>query len=59
MTLYCLTDLDIDLGPLVIDDETLSERLPEESPSLLISLYTVYGLLFHMGYLTRSKHHNL
>ncbi|XP_026496684.1 acidic leucine-rich nuclear phosphoprotein 32 family member A isoform X2 [Vanessa tameamea] len=47
-------DLDIDLGPLVIDDESLSERLPEESPSLLVSLYTVYGLLFHMGYLLRN-----
>ncbi|XP_046963061.1 acidic leucine-rich nuclear phosphoprotein 32 family member A isoform X1 [Vanessa cardui] len=47
-------DLDIDLGPLVIDDESLSERLSEESPSLLVSLYTVYGLLFHMGYLLRN-----
>ncbi|XP_050343496.1 acidic leucine-rich nuclear phosphoprotein 32 family member A isoform X2 [Nymphalis io] len=47
-------DLDINLGPLVIDDESLSERLPEELPSLLVSLYTVYGLLFHMGYLLRN-----
>lgn len=52
-----LPDLDINLGSLVIDDESLSERLPEESPSLLVSLYTVYGLLFHMGYLLQSKHH--
>ncbi|XP_069358228.1 acidic leucine-rich nuclear phosphoprotein 32 family member A isoform X2 [Maniola hyperantus] len=50
-------DLDIDLGPLVIDDDSLSERPPETSPSLLMSLYTVYGLLFHMGYLLKSKHH--
>ncbi|XP_023949435.2 acidic leucine-rich nuclear phosphoprotein 32 family member A isoform X2 [Bicyclus anynana] len=50
-------DLDIDLGSLLIDDGSLSERNPEASPSLLISMYTVYGLLFHMGYLLRSKHH--
>ncbi|CAH2216235.1 jg22543, partial [Pararge aegeria aegeria] len=47
--------LDIDLSSLFIDDDSLSERPPETSPSLLISLYTVCGLLFHMGYLLRNS----
>lgn len=54
---YWIADLNIDFGQLVIDDESLSERSPETSPSFLISLYTVYGLLFHMGNLLKSKHH--
>ncbi|XP_045487844.1 acidic leucine-rich nuclear phosphoprotein 32 family member A isoform X2 [Pieris rapae] len=49
-------DLGIDLGPLVIDDD-YSERTPEMTSSFLVSLYTVYGLLFHMGNLLKSKHH--
>ncbi|XP_041970684.1 acidic leucine-rich nuclear phosphoprotein 32 family member A isoform X1 [Aricia agestis] len=47
-------DLNIDFGRLMIDDESLSDRSPETSPSLLITLYTVYGLLFHMGYLMKK-----
>ncbi|XP_072939435.1 acidic leucine-rich nuclear phosphoprotein 32 family member A isoform X1 [Epargyreus clarus] len=47
-------DVDIDLGPLVIDD-SLSESSPETKPSLIMSLYTVYGILFHMGYLLKSS----
>lgn len=55
---YCVTDLDIDLGPLVInDDDSISERPEEERTSLPMILYTVYGLLFHMGILLKSKHH--
>ncbi|XP_038220297.1 acidic leucine-rich nuclear phosphoprotein 32 family member A isoform X3 [Zerene cesonia] len=49
-------DLDIDLSPLVIDDDdTLAMRPADKKSSLLISLYTVYGLLFHMGYLLKSS----
>ncbi|XP_063377148.1 acidic leucine-rich nuclear phosphoprotein 32 family member A isoform X1 [Cydia fagiglandana] len=47
-------DVDIDLGPLVIDDEP-SDRPPESRSSLPVVLYTIYGLLFHMGYLTKSS----
>ncbi|XP_037296514.1 acidic leucine-rich nuclear phosphoprotein 32 family member A isoform X2 [Manduca sexta] len=43
-------DLDIDLSPLVIDD-CISERPAEERTSFPMILYSVYGLLFHMGYL--------
>ncbi|KAL0882312.1 hypothetical protein ABMA27_000829 [Loxostege sticticalis] len=48
-------NLDIDLGPLVIDDGSLSERPEESRTTLPMLLYTVYGLLFHMGYLLRSS----
>ncbi|KOB66755.1 Acidic leucine-rich nuclear phosphoprotein 32 family member A [Operophtera brumata] len=47
-------DLALDLGPLVIDDS--SESPAEGSTSLPMILYTVYGLLFHMGLLLKSKH---
>ncbi|CAG4992468.1 unnamed protein product [Parnassius apollo] len=48
-------DVDIDFGPLVIDDDSLSQRPQDTKPSLLMSLYTVYGLLFHMGYLIKKS----
>ncbi|CAD0197504.1 unnamed protein product [Chrysodeixis includens] len=48
-------DLDIDLGPLVIDDDSISERPAEERTSLPMILYSVYGLLFHMGFLLKSS----
>ncbi|XP_045534807.1 acidic leucine-rich nuclear phosphoprotein 32 family member A isoform X2 [Papilio machaon] len=48
-------DVDIDLGPLVIDDDSLSQRLTETKPSLLMSIYSVYGLIFHMGYLLKNS----
>ncbi|CAG4915550.1 unnamed protein product [Colias eurytheme] len=48
-------DLGIDLGPLVIDDDTLAMRPAEQKSSLLVTMYTVYGLLFHMGYLLKSS----
>ncbi|XP_047525357.1 acidic leucine-rich nuclear phosphoprotein 32 family member A isoform X1 [Pieris napi] len=47
-------DLGIDLGPLIIDDD-YSERTPEMTSSFLVSLYTVYGLLFHMGTLLKNS----
>ncbi|XP_013190321.1 acidic leucine-rich nuclear phosphoprotein 32 family member A isoform X1 [Amyelois transitella] len=47
-------DLDIDLGPLVIDD-SVSERPVESRTTLPVLLYTVYGLLFHMGYLMKRS----
>lgn len=54
-----IADLGIDLDPLIIDDD-YSERTPEmTSSSFLVSLYTVYGLLFHMGYILKSKHRNI
>ncbi|CAF4811483.1 unnamed protein product [Pieris macdunnoughi] len=46
--------LGIDLGPLIIDDD-YSERTPEMTSSFLVSLYTVYGLLFHMGNLLKNS----
>ncbi|KPI91387.1 PREDICTED: acidic leucine-rich nuclear phosphoprotein 32 family member A isoform X2 [Papilio xuthus] len=48
-------DVDIDLGPLVIDDDSLSQRPTETKPSLLMSIYSVYGLIFHMGYLLKKS----
>ncbi|CAH0702866.1 unnamed protein product [Spodoptera exigua] len=48
-------DLDIDLGPLVINDDSISEIPEEERTSLPMILYTVYGLLFHMGFLLKSS----
>lgn len=54
----CLTDLDLDLGPLIIDD-SVTDIPKEQQTSLPLVLYTVYGLLFHMGYLLKSKHHYL
>ncbi|XP_053603525.1 acidic leucine-rich nuclear phosphoprotein 32 family member A isoform X1 [Plodia interpunctella] len=47
-------DLNIDLSPLVIDD-SVSERPDESRTTLPMLLYTVYGLLFHMGYLLKSS----
>ncbi|KAI8424242.1 hypothetical protein MSG28_002813 [Choristoneura fumiferana] len=47
-------DLDIDLGPLVIDDDEPSDRPPESRSSLPVILYTVYGILYHMGYLAKN-----
>ncbi|OWR50552.1 acidic leucine-rich nuclear phosphoprotein 32 family member A isoform X1 [Danaus plexippus] len=44
-------DLDLDLASLAIDD-SISEG---SSPSLLVSLYTVYGLLFHLGYIMKKS----
>ncbi|XP_026755458.1 acidic leucine-rich nuclear phosphoprotein 32 family member A isoform X1 [Galleria mellonella] len=48
-------DLDIDLGPLVLNDDSISERPAESRTSLPMLLYTVYGVLFHMGYLLKSS----
>ncbi|XP_075971590.1 acidic leucine-rich nuclear phosphoprotein 32 mapmodulin isoform X2 [Anticarsia gemmatalis] len=47
-------DLDIDLGPLVIDD-SISEKPAEERSSFPIVMYTVFSVLFHMGYLLKRS----
>lgn len=59
MILSWVTDVDLDFGSLVIDDDSLTERPTETKPSLLMSLYTIYGVLFHMGYLIKSKHQSI
>ncbi|XP_068631009.1 acidic leucine-rich nuclear phosphoprotein 32 family member A isoform X1 [Battus philenor] len=48
-------DVNIDFGQLIINDDSLSQRPTETKSSLLMSLYMVYGLIFHMGYLLKKS----
>ncbi|GBP79949.1 Acidic leucine-rich nuclear phosphoprotein 32 family member A [Eumeta japonica] len=49
-----LHNMALDMEGLKIDTR-VSERSPEERPSLPVLLYTVYGLIFYMGYLLKSS----